>query len=206
MRLGINISNELLEKFKPLKNVVNISQICRDAIQIRIESYAEALVQSKNDGMDKTVEKLFLEYSKKTYLDWEFIGREDAKVWVKLVSLEDLEGLFHNIATHKRKGDEPGPFLFPRLLPEAPHFGKHVSEHEEWFQRQIDLEQVDLEVHSNPYIEAEKIYNRGWVSYVTAVWQMVKDRIAADAVTRQKEREKADSKVDVPDNLLNPEK
>jgi len=206
MRLGINISNELLEKFKPLKNVVNISQICRDAIQIRIESYAEALVQSKNDGMDKAAEKLFLEYSKKTYLDWESIGRKDAKVWVELASLEDLEGLFHNIAIHKRKGHEPGPFLFPRPLPEAPHFGKHVSEHEEWFQRQIDLEQSDLEVHSNPYIEAEKIYNRGWVSYVTAVWQMVKDRIAADAITRQKEREKADSKVDVPDNLLNPER
>ena len=81
-----------------------------------------------------------------------------------------------------------------------------MSEHEEWFQRQIDLEQSDLEVHSNPYIEAEKIYNRGWVFYVTAVWQMVKDRIAADALTRQKEREKTDSKVDVPDNLLNPEK
>jgi hypothetical protein len=44
------------------------------------------------------------------------------------------------------------------------------------------------------------------VFYVTAVWQMVKDRIAADALTRQKEREKTDSKVDVPDNLLNPEK
>jgi hypothetical protein len=81
-----------------------------------------------------------------------------------------------------------------------------VSEHEEWFQRQIDLEKIDLEVHSNPYIEAEKIYNRGWVSYVTVVWQMVKDRIAADAITRQKEREKEDSKVEVPDNLLNPEK
>ena len=34
----------------------------------------------------------------------------------------------------------------------------------------------------------------------------VKDRIADDAITRQKEREEADSKVDVPDNLLNPEK
>ena len=63
--------------------------------------------------MDKAAEKLFLEYSKKTYLDWEAIGREDAKVWVELASLEDLEGLFHNIATHKRKGDEPGPFFIP---------------------------------------------------------------------------------------------
>jgi hypothetical protein len=35
---------------------------------------------------------------------------------------------------------------------------------------------------------------------------MVKDRIATDAITRQKEREKAGSKVDVQDNLLNPKK
>jgi hypothetical protein len=35
---------------------------------------------------------------------------------------------------------------------------------------------------------------------------MVKERIAADAITRQKEREKVGSKVEVPDNLLNPKK
>ena len=39
MRIGINIPNELHRRLEPLKQYINISQICRDAIEDRIKCY-----------------------------------------------------------------------------------------------------------------------------------------------------------------------
>ncbi len=62
---------------------------------------------------------------------------------------------------------------------------------------------MELDENTNPHMWAKTEYYHGWFSYVTAVWQMVKNRITADAIKRQKEREKAGSKVDVPEKLRN---
>jgi hypothetical protein len=34
MRIGINIPNDLYERFKPLRAIYNLSQVCRDAIKV----------------------------------------------------------------------------------------------------------------------------------------------------------------------------
>ena len=200
MRLGISIPNNLLEQFKPLKDTYNLSQICREAIQKRIESYERAQRQSIDDGMEGDADRLWQEYHKKTVLDWEAIGRDDAKNWVPLATLEDFENLFHNVAIRKKKSGDLGAFLQYRHVPGTKRFEDHQPEHENWFTRQCELD-----ADSNPYIWAKTEYYHGWFSYVTAVWHMVKDRIAADAIKRQKEREKDRSKVDVPDGLIDSE-
>lgn len=182
MRIGLNVPNDLLESFKPLKGVYNLSQICREAIKSRIEAYERAVNQAKSDNMQAVAKRLFGQYTRKVDVDWESVGRNDARVWAQLASLDDFEGFFYNLKVHKKLGrSEPGPYLFPRLLSEAPRFENHMSEHDEWFARQIELDES-----VNPYIEAEKDYLRGWLSYLTAVWQMVKEHIAADTVTMEK--------------------
>ena len=198
MRLGINVPNSLLEQFNPLKDTYNLSQICREAIQERVESYERAKRQSIGDGMEAAADRLWQEYHKKTVLDWEAIGRDDAKTWVQLATLEDFENLFHNVAIRKKKGGDLGAFLQYRQIPGTKRFEDHYTEHETWFTRQMELDE-----NTNPHIWAETEYYHGWFSYVTAVWQMVKNRITADAIKRQKEREKAGSKVDVPEKLRN---
>src|SRR5271157_4435797 len=102
MRIGVNISNDIYERFKPLRASYNLSQICRDAVVKQIESYEKALHQAKSDGMQSLTDKFFQEYSKKTIIDWEEIGRENAKKWAEGASLQDFEDLFHNISIHKR--------------------------------------------------------------------------------------------------------
>ena len=61
---------------------------------------------------------------------------------------------------------------------------------------------MELDDSNNPYIQAKKDYVRGWVSYLTAVWQMVKDRIAADALVREKSRQQVKDKPEIPDHLI----
>lgn len=196
MRLGINIPNSLIEQFKPLKDTYNLSQICREAIKKRIESYEKAKRQSVDDGMEVVADRLWQEYHKKTVLDWEALGRDDARTWVQLATLEDFEALLHNVAIHSKKGGDLSPFLLYRRIPGTKRFEDHQPEHEDWFTRQCELDE-----ESNPYIWAKTEYYHGWFAYVTAVWQMVKDRITSDAIKRQKDREKARTKIDVPDSL-----
>jgi hypothetical protein len=196
MRIGINVPDDLLERFKPLKATYNLSQVCRDAIKSRIESYEKAREQVNNDGMEAIASRFWQEYSKKTILDWEAIGRENARKWAEGASLEDFEDLFHNISVHKRKGLEPGEFLGGwRIAPEN-RFEVAQQKHENWFVRQFDLDET-----TNHYALAKQDYNRGWVSYLTAVWQMLREKIEADAAARMKARKQGIPKPEIPANL-----
>jgi len=195
MRIGINIPNDLYERFKPLRGTYNLSQVCRDAITVRIESYEKARKQASGDGMEALASRFWQEYSKKTILDWEAIGRENAKKWAESASLQDFEDLFHNISVHRRKGREPGEFLGGwRIAPEN-RFHVAQQQHEDWFIRQIELDET-----TNYYILAEQEYNRGWVSYLTAVWQMLREKIEADAAARVKARQQP-AKPEIPKEL-----
>lgn len=205
MRIGVNVPNDIIERFKPLKGTYNLSQIFREAITSYIDAYERAVKQANADDMKNMAKKLAAKYMMKIILDWESIGRDDAKIWAQLASLEDFEGFFHNLEIHKKLGrGEPGPYLFPKNIPGAPRFENHIQENDEWFARQIELEEsvnsskstrlssakeppknfnewyatLEMDVSNNPYIQAKSDYIRGWVSYLTAVWQMVKDRIA----------------------------
>lgn len=196
MRIGINIPNDLYERFKPLRATYNLSQVCRDAIKARIESYEMARKQANDDGMEALANRFWQEYSKKTILDWEAIGRENAKKWAEGASLEDFENLFHNISVRKRTGGELGEFLGSwRIAPEN-RFEVAQQQHEDWFVRQFELDEGP-----NYYILAQQEYSRGWVSYLTAVWQMLREKIEADAAARKKAREQGTPKPELPANL-----
>ncbi len=196
MRLGINLSNDLAERFKPLKGTYNLSQICRDAIKSRVEAYERAVDQADSDGMQTVADRLAADYLKKTVLDWQAIGRDAAKEWVQVATLENFEDLFHDIGVRKRTGGALGAFLYAYNIPGTPRFKDYSHEHDEWFSRQIELDAA-----SNPYVWAKSEFYEGWFSYVTAVWQMVKDRVAADAEAREESREKAQDKLEIPTHL-----
>lgn len=195
MRIGINVPNDLYERFKPLRETYNLSQVCRDAIKTRIETYEKAIEHAKSDGMDEVANKLWLEYSAKTIVDWEAVGRDDAKVWAQLATLEDFENLFHNVSIRKKKGGDLGAFLWYRQIPGVKRFEYHYDEHKVWFARQWELNQAD-----NPHAIAQSRYYDGWFSYITAVWQMLQKKIKTDAEARLKAYQQQ-AKPEVPKHL-----
>lgn len=195
MRIGINIPDDLLERFKPLRAAYNLSQVCRDAVKARVESYEKAWGQASADGMEALAGRFWQEYSKKTILDWEAIGRENARRWAEGASLQDFEDLFHNISIHRRKGAEPGEFLGSWRTAPDNRFEVAQLKHDDWFERQFNLDQA-----TNHYALAKQDYNRGWVSYMTAVWQMLREKIEADAAERLKARQ-TPAKPEVPKEL-----
>ncbi len=199
MRIGINIPDELLERFKPLKSTHNISEICREALRSYIESYEKNLPSNGGGDMTALANRLYQEYAKKTpRVDWESIGRENARKWAEGASLQDFEDVIHNISSvRKQKGAEPGEFLGGWRIPEGCRFVDAQRKHEDWFDRQFELDE-----RPNHYIVAKQDYNRGWVSYLTAVWQIFRSRIKADDAVLEKERQESKIKPELPINLV----
>jgi hypothetical protein len=198
MRIGVNIPNELLERLKPLKSTHNISEICREALKNYIESYEKASQGKGGDDMAALANRLYQEYAKKTpKVDWEAIGRENAKKWAEGASLQDIEDVIHNISIHRRRGLDPGEFLGSWRIPEGCRFEDAQNKHEDWFDRQFELDE-----RPNYYMVAKQDYNRGWVSYLTAVWQMVRARIKADDAAWEKARQQSKPKPELPTNLV----
>ena len=58
MRIGINIPDELLRKVKAIRPPVNVSEVCRDALDRCVEMSDQAKAQAIADGVDEHVIRL----------------------------------------------------------------------------------------------------------------------------------------------------
>lgn len=185
MRIGINISDDLRKRMKPLMVVSNISQICRDAIKAYVENYERAQERAKRDGMEEVAERLAKKMAP-PLVDWGTLGLEDAKLWVQLAKPEDFERQLWRLEHFKRQ-DEPWTELIAPIAGSNWSFHPRAHEHEDWLQR---VYQVD----DGTYLAAKLEYEQSYLNYILAVWQMVKDRIAADTTAMEKRFKEAKQK------------
>ena len=118
MRIGINISNGLHRRLVPLKQYINVSQICREAIEERIRCYEKALASRSDQDIVRVIDRVWEEERRMraiVELEWGMLGAEDAKSWVAVAQLKDWEYLHHREDTIKRQGrprwEVPPPYL-----------------------------------------------------------------------------------------------
>lgn len=200
MRIGINVPDELLRRMAPIRQVANLSQICRQAIKDWVDAYERAKDHARLDGMEAVAARFLAEHTQQS-VDWEALGHEDAKLWVQVACLEDFETLFHNLKIKEREGRSDNWIPLYRHLEGTKTFWDRQHEHKEWFYRQIEFDEKTNHIEA-----AETQYTRAWLSYVTAVWQMVKDGIEADAKIRTAALTKARAELDIPAHLVGPER
>ena len=197
MRIGINVPDELLNRMQPIRRVANLSQICRQAIKDWVDAYERAKDHARTDGMEAVAARLLAQHARQS-VDWVALGHEDAKFWVQIASLKDFEGLFHNLKAQVREGRSDNFIPFYRHLEGTKHFRDRQHEHQEWVYRQFELDKPH-------HIQAAEMnYTRAWLSYVTAVWQIVKDGIEADAKVREDALTKVRTELDAPIQLIAP--
>ena len=198
MRIGINVPDELLKRMQPVRQVTNLSQICRRAVEDWVGAYERAKDHARADGMEAVAARLLTEHARQS-VDWEALGYEDAKLWVQMASLVDFGALFHNLKVQKREGRSDNFIPLYRHLEGTKTFLHRQHEHQEWFYRQLELDEK-----ADHFQAAGRKYTHAWLSYVTAVWQMVKDGIEADAKVREAALTKARAELDVPAHLVGP--
>ena len=107
MRIGINIPNELHRRLEPLKQYINVSLICREAIEDRMGCYEKALASCRNQDVVRAIERAWKEERKMRAIvevDWGMLGCEDAKSWVTVAQLKDWDYLHHRQDIIQRQG------------------------------------------------------------------------------------------------------
>ena len=179
MRLGINIPSDLYKRMTPLKGSVNVSQICRLAIEAQVEAYERAGVMVEQaDDVEDLVDRLT---KTEIVVDWVGIGLSDGKAWIEAAQLEDVEHLVHVMEVIEKQGRPPTD-VPPPGVPGVKDYSQHTSEHREWF-----MQQSDMSGGTNPYIEAERDYMRGWLAYVNVVREKIRihNRASREARTRE---------------------
>ena len=200
MRIGINIPDELLKKMEPLKNVTNVSQICRNSIKTYVEAFERAKARIEKDGITRVAERLSNELVPPV-VDWELLGIEDARMWVQLAKVDDFQCILERLEVLEKQGRSPDEVTIPRLQG-VKVFEQRSYEHEEWFDKQ-----TESDPQINPYIEAKLIYQRGKVSYILAVWRMAQsmaqEKYKAQIAALKKAKQQAQDQITVPDGLIN---
>lgn len=198
MRIGVNIPGDLYQRLKPLKEAVNISQVCREAIEAYVDDYERALTRTEVDGVDEVVDG-FLRDEAQSEADWEELGWVDAASWVGAVDLATFEHLFHRLDVLKRQG-RPSWEVPPPGAGGVQTFVERSWEYRDLFERQHER-QFELNLEGDPRSDAERKYMRAWVAYVTAVREKIRQRREEKAGQLLKERREA-SEPEAPEHLV----
>ncbi len=164
MRIGINIPNELMKRIEPFRSEINLSQVCREAIEKFVMNDVRIKDRTANDGMDEHAMRLanppLIEP------DWVGYALDDARGWVMAVDLEDWDEFWYRHDFFKDRGDD---LTWLAQLPGGPdvmHFGHRQSEHKEWF-----IQQCAVNDGPGGLEQARKQYSHTWLSYVNEVRQ-----------------------------------
>ncbi len=189
MRIGINVPSELMKKVKAIRPAVNVSQICREALDERVRVGERAIAQAEADGVDEQVVRLAESLGNSLIEpDWETYAIEDAREWVREVTVENWEWFidYYDDCPENNRDDA---WLMVDLW-SGIHKGKglhaRIVDNQEWLQKQSRVISK-LRSVQDPYDKARKSYARAWLGYILEArrrlekhWKDAYERVKAE--------------------------
>ena len=174
MRIGINVPDELLRQVKEIRPEVNVSQVCREALEHIVDVAQKAVGQAMSDNVEQHVGRL-AQSGASTLLepDWVAYALEDAREWVAKLTPDYWERIIDELDFRREDGREED-FAVRQGNPSegTKGFRDRMSENQEWFLSQYPTRfQSGIEV--NPLEKAEKEYARAWLGYVYEVRRLI---------------------------------
>ena len=206
MRIGINVPDEVLNRVKEIEPRVNISQVCREALEERVNELEKARTQATSDDIEEHVDRI-LKFGQGPNVepDWKSLAFDDARRWMDTVSPEAWEQYIYQSNFLRRKDrDEADMVDIWSHLKEGGGLQHRLGENQEWFVQEYELqfatgEEVDL------HAKARRIYSRAWLDYVNVVRgkveQHYKDEYQRIMKERQARRE-SDHDPEIPPQLI----
>ena len=171
MRIGINVPNELMKRVKEISPAVNVSQVCREALEKRVRVRESAISQAEDDGADKEVVRLAESLGNSLIEpDWETYGLKDAREWMKRVTAEDWEYFIEDYDYYLENGRDDIWFRVEwwSSMNGSKGFWHRRRENQAWFFAQFRVKSESGN-SANPFEEAQKEYARVWLGYVLEV-------------------------------------
>lgn len=192
MRIGINLPNDLHRRLEPLKRYVNVSQICREAIEDRIRCYERALSSRSNEEIVRAIERAWEEEREMRAIlevDWGMLGCEDAESWVETAELKDWRYLRHRQEVIERQGRPRWEVVIPHLQG-VTTFHERFNELEDRVSRQDDqfLDWLYDEHGGIDKAAAEREYMTAWLACTDSAWGLFLEKRGRYLEVRRRER------------------
>ena len=152
-RISISLPDSLMASLEPIKDGINISQLCRVALEQRVAAYHRAASHNGNGlDLDTLVQRLRGErdlFGGK----FEQLGRSNATAWLTTASYLEIQ----NIATNHHSGE-----MYKYKLPTAA-----------FKVMKLDMHGVKLSCDGLQAV----VYKTAWLDYVKAVWCDIFERL-----------------------------
>ena len=154
---------------EPIRDTMNTSQVCREAIETYVDDYERARDRLEADHLEGIVDRLSSE-EEELEVDWEELGWTDARVWVEGASKEYFDHIFHKVDVLKKQGRPTWIAAeYPLPVEGASYYLQRVGEHLGYFEQIITHNP-----ESDPHKDAQEEYCRAWLAYVCAVREKIR--------------------------------
>ena len=196
MRLGINVPNDLLDRVKSVRPEVNISQVCREALEQTASRHEFVMmwIESDEDDLEEEANRLAaLEDPSLVEPDWLALALEDAREWIKGEHPKHWERILDDYSSYEKYGKR-------FLATYHGRFHERLHENWQWVQRQHFVIR-----NPNVYDECRQVYEESWLSYVFEVRRRCLELIDSKRAEIMREREvslRARPAPEVPPHLL----
>ena len=152
-RISVSLPDELLAKLEPVKESINVSQVCRDALERRIDGIERAAVLQ---GEELDITELASRLREERVLvegRYEDQGRCNAATWVVGASYVELKNVGDNHNIFKMED-----YLLPRAAFQS---------------MRNDIEEATVSCEGIHAVA----YKTAWLDYVRAVWAQVSEQM-----------------------------
>ena len=176
MRIGINIPNGLHGRLKAIEEPINVSEVCRDAIESVVRKHEEADTRVYEDDLSNVISEFANEGEQWSDIDWREYGWTDARDWFTKVDREQYERFVYYRDFYLRTPRSPEEILTlvrsVRPIEGVPGFYDRFEQHRDLREKEWDrLDQWGLD--GDPRGDAERDYNTAWLAYFSAVHKLI---------------------------------
>ena len=170
MRIGVNVPNELMKRVKKISPAVNVSQVCREALEERVRVGERAISQVEVDVVDKQVVRLAEALGNSLIEpDWETYALEDAREWVKKVTPEIWDRCIYqydHLVRSGRRAEQMVDIWSQQCGTRG--YRKRMYDNNDWFDEQCEIDDTG-EAILNAHKKSLEEYASTWLSYVLEV-------------------------------------
>ena len=152
-RISISIPDKLMQRLEPIKDNINISKLCREALEQRITAFERA-ARREGDVLDLDSLVLRLRQEKDASgIQFEDVGRQNAVAWLNTVSYVE----FKNVAEAS----------------DSPNMDKYKLPRAAFRCMKQDMAESNAGCEGTPAVT----YKTAWLDHVRSVWAQVVDRL-----------------------------
>ena len=195
MRIGINISNGLHRRLKAIGEPVNVSQVCRDAIENIVAQHEQLAARVDRDDL-RGVTAAFATDDDEQWadIDWREYGWTDARDWFRKVTREQYERFIYEREFYLRQDRSSEEILtvaqWAPSIEGVLEFHHRFNQHEDLLDLDKEYDRLDrLGLGGYPRGNAEREYNTAWLEYFNVVHKLIEE--AREERMREKQRRRA---------------